>query len=1025
MASTRASAIKGTGTAIKEEQDQVPAPKGYEEEDEEDTNAETVAIEVQRFMDKVLCERQAYVKRRMCTNKERLKGFTGNILRLDRERKSIWERTEKSNFFSLCIKSHQAFGVSNGSETSNGEKEGRLGTQESGGLEKPMAIIYGCQTGGKAAVRPVKLRKVENVPTYTAWIYLDRNQRMTEDQSVVGRRRIYYDSDGNETLIASDSEEEDPGDDDDKEEPKHDFSKGEDSLIWMTIRELGLKKVVLEELFDVLEIKPEEIEERYGILLKEHAKSERSGLPLASSVGTLSSGIASSLSRSIVPAVELAQSSVNETNGFMKATSNEIMMFNPGKEIMKEESAVQALLVSENKYALLDNQEDVKEEPKDLLAAMDSFDNLFCRRCLVFDCRLHGCSQAIVHPSEKQQAWTGTEEAMSTPCGENCYLLTDPDYVKRTSLRLEAPQRDVDGSDFELSESPEQDPATINTPENEEDALVIPAKTTRLSSRERSSSSETQAWAASTTLEPAAAEQVGRVTEKSVMALKEKKLEKRPSATRRSLSRRVKRQCPPRDVPSFLKPQLSQEESAISLDSESQDSPKEESPLLKEDESPHQEKASESNEAGQVKVPSKRPCTLNDDENERNDQGDDDTSREGEIADMNIALVPIPEVFSYKEGQDEAPDEAAKPEVGVGWSQLELGLYEKGLLIFGKNSCLIARNLLRGCKTCAEVAKYTLELDAAGLGGTRRSGGDNLDIEAASRERLYGARRKRNMRKLKYTFKSVVHPLIRKRLANGKDQPCRQYTPCNCLYSCGRQCPCLLNGTCCEKYCGCSKSCKNRFRGCHCAKSNCCSRQCPCFAAGRECDPDVCRNCWVGCGDGTFEGPPPRGDSSACLNMKLMLKQQQRVLLGKSDVAGWGAFLKNPVAKHEYLGEYTGELISHREADKRGKIYDRENSSFLFNLNDQYVLDACRKGDKLKFANHSPQPNCYAKVIMVSGDHRVGIFAKEKITAGEELFYDYRYEPDRAPPWAKKPDDPNHKRDDMPSTTGRAQKAAN
>lgn len=69
--------------------------------------------------------------------------------------------------------------------------------------------------------------------------------------------------------------------------------------------------------------------------------------------------------------------------------------------------------------------------------------------------------------------------------------------------------------------------------------------------------------------------------------------------------------------------------------------------------------------------------------------------------------------------------------------------------------------------------------------------------------------------------------------------------------------------------------------------------------------------------------------------MKVMLKQQQRVLLGRSDVAGWGAFLKNPVGKHEYLGEYTGELISHREADKRGKIYDRENSSFLFNLNDQ------------------------------------------------------------------------------------------
>lgn len=41
------------------------------------------------------------------------------------------------------------------------------------------------------------------------------------------------------------------------------------------------------------------------------------------------------------------------------------------------------------------------------------------------------------------------------------------------------------------------------------------------------------------------------------------------------------------------------------------------------------------------------------------------------------------------------------------------------------------------------------------------------------------------------------------------------------------------------------------------------------------------------------------------------------------------------VVKHDYLGEYTGELISHREADKRGKIYDRVNHSFLFNLNDQ------------------------------------------------------------------------------------------
>uniref|UniRef100_A0A161ZQD7 Uncharacterized protein n=1 Tax=Daucus carota subsp. sativus TaxID=79200 RepID=A0A161ZQD7_DAUCS len=239
--------------------------------------------------------------------------------------------------------------------------------------------------------------------------------------------------------------------------------------------------------------------------------------------------------------------------------------------------------------------------------------------------------------------------------------------------------------------------------------------------------------------------------------------------------------------------------------------------------------------------------------------------------------------------------------------------------------------------------------------------------------------------RLLFTKKSSDNSSVKKVELN------HHYDPCGCKSSCGGEdCLCFLNRTYCEKYCG----------GCRCAKNQCRTRQCSCVAANRECDPDVCLNCFVSCGDGTCGAPPPKETSYNCMNMKLFQNQHQKVLIGESCVSGWGAFLMNECEKDAFIGEYTGELITHYEADKRGKTYDRLNSSYLFDLDDQYVIDAYGMGSNLRFANHSPRPNCYVKNLLVAGDHRIGIFAKERIYAGQELFIDYGYKADVAPSWA-------------------------
>ena len=119
----------------------------------------------------------------------------------------------------------------------------------------------------------------------------------------------------------------------------------------------------------------------------------------------------------------------------------------------------------------------------------------------------------------------------------------------------------------------------------------------------------------------------------------------------------------------------------------------------------------------------------------------------------------------------------------------------------------------------------------------------------------------------------------------------------------------------------------------------------------------------------------------------------RKIALRRSPIHGNGVFAVAPIARGERLVQYKGKLRTHAQVDKAYGDEDETGHTFLFTLNDKYVIDANIDGNSARWINHSCSPNCESVTVEdPDGDprkDRVFIESSRAIKPGEELTYNY------------------------------------
>lgn len=358
------------------------------------------------------------------------------------------------------------------------------------------------------------------------------------------------------------------------------------------------------------------------------------------------------------------------------------------------------------------------------------------------------------------------------------------------------------------------------------------------------------------------------------------------------------------------------------------------------------------------------------------------------------------------------------------WTTEQRLVLREAVLMFDRDPCSVA--IVVGSRCCREVYKLICEEAEnrwikEGLREARKRRTPVSRLESPSplrptrtgskmRDPFGGFKNGRSKRKKSRAMKTYISAQTEQTLQNYGYVPCDHVGLCNAE----NRCPCVINDVRCEAMCGCNDGryvehkggigwmstitkkgngkpmCENRNKGCGCKKGRCsAASDCVCIDGEQACNPDFCNEC-----DCNILPSEMSLRDRRCQNCEVIWYRHKQTYIGDSDVHGFGLFAGERFEKGEFIGPYSGLLMSNEDTNVATRLGDALEMVYAFALTESMSIDGDHMGSKARFINEHnegevEQANCKAQLMRIRGEAMIALNTTRSVEAGEEFLFNY------------------------------------